>query len=111
MEVDEDNDRPKKKRVQWKVDLLQRFELDPANLDGIKKGAEAARLRAAERGCFAAKVILDPLGNVPDADVPIPDLPREQVTVTRLVYIDDLPPSERPKRAVTTKAGPKGASS
>ncbi|KAG8859009.1 hypothetical protein FRB91_008975 [Serendipita sp. 411] len=111
MEVDEENDRPKKKRVQWKVDLLQRFELDPANLDGIKKGAEAARLRAAERGCFAAKVILDPLGNVPDADVPIPDLPREQVTVTRLVYIDDLPPSERPKRAVTTKAGPKGASS
>ncbi|KAG8821400.1 hypothetical protein FRC17_009843 [Serendipita sp. 399] len=111
MEVDEGEDRMNKKRVQWKLDLLQRFELDAANLDGIKKGAEAAKQRTTQRSCFTTKVILDPLGNVPDADVPIPDLPREQVVVTRLVYIDDLPPSERPKRVVATKAGAKVAPS
>ena len=49
------------------------------------------------------QVLLDPLGNVAEADVPVPDLLHEQVVVTRIVYIDDLPPTERPKRAASTK--------
>lgn len=50
------------------------------------------------------QVILDSLGNVPEAHVPVANLKKEEVVVTRLVYIDELPPSERPKRAAATKA-------
>jgi hypothetical protein len=123
MDLDNRNSTPKRKRVKWDKDLLQRFELEEGNLDGIRKAAETAKARAATKGCLTTQVslisfrvyvlfpylhgrqvLLDPLGNVPQADIPVANLVKEQVIVTKLVYIEDLPPSERPKRAAATKA-------
>jgi hypothetical protein len=123
MDLDDDKGGPKRKRVKWDKDLLRRFELNETNLEGIRKAAEMAKARAATKGCLATQVslmsvqvstlcliskigqvLLDPLGNVPQADIPVANLVKEQVVVTKLVYIDDLPPSERPKRVAATKA-------
>lgn len=95
MELDETNEKVKK-RVKWNVDLTQRFELDPSDLEGIRKGAEMARAKSITKSCLATRILLDPLGNVPDADVPISDLKKIDVIVTKLVYADDLPPPEQP---------------
>lgn len=92
-----------KKRVKWSTNLLQRFEMDANNFEGIRKRAELSKSVALGKRSLTTQVLLDPLGNVTEADIPIPNLPHEQVVVTRIVYIDDLPPSERPKRATTTK--------
>ncbi|KIM21377.1 hypothetical protein M408DRAFT_105232 [Serendipita vermifera MAFF 305830] len=100
----DDGETRKTKSVKWDKDLLQRFELDETNLEGIRKAAELAKERMTKKSCLTAQVLLDPLGNVPQADLPIPNLPKEQIIVTRLVYIEDLPPSERPKRASAAKA-------
>jgi hypothetical protein len=45
------------------------------------------------------------LGNVPDADIPIPNLRKEDVIVTKLVYADELPPPE----VIAPKPAPKPA--
>ncbi|CAG8686984.1 1752_t:CDS:2, partial [Acaulospora colombiana] len=113
MEVDEPNEKAKR-RVKWNVDLLQRFEMDQSDLEGIKKSAEIARTKTIAKSCLTTRVLLDPLGNVPDADVPIADLKKIDVIVTKLVYADDLPPVEQPapkpppkqtgKRAATKKS-------
>jgi len=48
----------KRKRVKWDKDLLQRFELDETNLDGIREGAELARARTVKKSCLATQVCL-----------------------------------------------------
>lgn len=122
--MEEGNGARRKKRVKWNKDLWHRFDLDESDFEGIRKGAEIARMRAASKSCLTAQVliglslssfvmdwwliatqvILDSLGNVPEAELPVAGLQKEQVVVTKLVYIEDLPPSERPKRVAATKA-------
>ena len=50
---------------------------------------------------------LDTLGNVLDADVPLMNIIREQVTVKKFVYDEELEP-EPPKPAATKSAKGKG---
>jgi len=59
--------------------------------------AQAAREEAAaeafRKGCLArdpTTLHLDPLGNVPDAHVPLENLGHERVIVKRFVYDDDI---------------------
>jgi len=40
------------------------------------------------------------MGNIPETRLPpLPKLPKEKISVSKFVYMEDLPPSQRPKRA------------
>jgi hypothetical protein len=60
MELDEPNEKAKK-RVKWNVDLLQRFELDQSDMDGIKKSAEMAKARSITKSCLTTRVSGTPI--------------------------------------------------
>lgn len=57
MDIDEDQEESRKrKRVKWDKDLLQRFELDETNMEGIRKAAELAKARMVTKSCIPTQV-------------------------------------------------------
>jgi len=39
------------------------------------------------------------MGNIPETKLPpLPNLPKEKISVSKFVYVEDLPPTQRPKR-------------
>jgi hypothetical protein len=45
------------------------------------------------------QVELDRMGNIPATKFPpLPNLPKEKIPVSKFVYVEDLPPPQRPKR-------------
>jgi len=105
-----------KKRVKWDKELQQRFEfVEDGNLDNVRKGAQAARTKPASKGILVGsvrapplvprrrssylQVELDRMGNIPETKLlPLPNLPKEKISVSKFVYIEELPPTQRPKR-------------
>lgn len=55
------------------------------------------------------------MGNIPKTKLPpLPNLPKERIPVSKFVYAEDLPPSQRPKRTAAVagrKAIANGSSS
>ncbi|KZT11367.1 uncharacterized protein LAESUDRAFT_720592 [Laetiporus sulphureus 93-53] len=75
------------KRVKWDRGLAKTVYLDDSPLKPRKPKVDVTR-----RGCLAqtAKTMrLDILGNVLDADTPLPTLVREEIIIKKFVYDDD----------------------
>jgi len=78
--------RPSQIRVKWHPGLEQTvpvIQLMPA---------------AVRRPCLALNRKLDNLGNVSEAGLPVDELIREHIVVTKFVYDDDIQPDPKPSR-------------
>ncbi|KAF8514075.1 hypothetical protein JB92DRAFT_3096330 [Gautieria morchelliformis] len=87
--------------VKWDRGLARTISDWAAEADEARERAKAEAIR---KGCLArdpTTLHLDPLGNVPNANVPLEDLGHERVIVTRFVYDDDVEISRTVKKKKT----------
>ncbi|OCH95544.1 hypothetical protein OBBRIDRAFT_745235 [Obba rivulosa] len=108
-ERSEDGAKREEKRVKWDRGLATTVWLD----DSPPKPKRAPKDELTRKGCLAtaAKSLrLDTLGNVLNANVPVPDLVQENIVVKKFVYEDDEdpdPPTPAPVSKTTRSKGKK----
>jgi len=87
VEVD-DQDGETERRVKWDRGLFTSVYLDEVKL-GTRQPLKENRSLKGILAPTAKALRLDTLGNLPQADLPLPDLVQENITVKKIVYDDD----------------------